>query len=77
MRGAALACLGAGLIRADLREVRGSDVINRSGGVIVQIRGARERTVPVLSRYHEPLLAAAASAGDGLVLRGTDPAAAT
>jgi hypothetical protein len=75
MRGAALVCLGAGagLIRADLREVHGSDVITRSGGVIVQVRGARERTVPVLPRYHEPLLAAAASAGDSLVLCGTDP----
>jgi hypothetical protein len=75
LRGAGLVCLGAGagLIRADLREVRGSDVITRSGGVIVQVRGARERTVPVLDRYHEPLLAAAASAGDGLVLCGTDP----
>jgi integrase len=75
MRAAALVCLGAGagLIRGDLREVRGSDVVTRSGGVIVQVRGARERTVPVLARYHEPLLAAAASAGDGLVLCGTDP----
>jgi hypothetical protein len=75
MRGAALVCLGAGagLIRADLRDVRGTDVITRSGGVIVQVRGVRERTVPVLPRYHEPLLAAAASAGDGLVLCGTDP----
>jgi integrase len=75
MRGAALVCLGAGagLIRADLREMRGSDVITRSGGVIVQVRGVRERTVPVLPRYHEPLLAAAASAGDALVLCGTDP----
>jgi integrase len=75
MRGAALVCLGAGagLIRGDLRDVRGTDVITRSGGVIVQVRGPRERTVPVLSRYHEPLLAAAASAGDGLVLCGADP----
>jgi integrase len=75
MRAAGLVCLGAGagLIRADLREVRGSDVFTRSGGVIVQVRGARERTVPVLDRYHEPLLAAAGSAGDGLVLCGTDP----
>ena len=75
MRGAALVCLGAGagLIRGDLRDVRGTDVITRSGGVIVQVRGPRERTVPVLSRYHGPLLAAAASAGDGLVLCGADP----
>jgi hypothetical protein len=75
MRAAGLVCLGAGagLIRADLREVRGTDVITRSGGVIVQVRGARERTVPVLPRYHEPLLAAARHAGDGLVLCGADP----
>ena len=75
MRAAGLVCLGAGagLIRADLRDVRGTDVITRSGGVIVQVRGQRERTVPVLDRYREPLLAAAASAGDALVLRGTDP----
>jgi hypothetical protein len=75
MRAAGLVCLGAGagLIRADLRDVHGTDVITRSGGVIVQVRGVRERTVPVLPRYREPLLAAAASAGDGLVLCGADP----
>jgi hypothetical protein len=56
-----------------LRDVHGTDVITRSGGVIVQVRGVRERTVPVLPRYREPLLAAAASAGDGLVLCGADP----
>jgi integrase len=75
MRAAGLVCLGAGagLIRADLRAVRGADVICRSGGVIVQVRGARPRVVPVLARYHEPLLAAARFAGTGLVTGGTDP----
>jgi integrase len=75
MRAAGLVCLGAGagLIRADLRAVRGADVICRSGGVIVQVRGARPRAVPVLARYHEPLLAAARFAGTGLVTGGTDP----
>jgi integrase len=75
MRAAGLICLGAGagLIRADLRAVRGTDVICRSGGVIVQVRGARPRTVPVLARYHERLLAAARFAGTGLVTGGTDP----
>jgi len=53
--------------------VRGSDVLRRSGGVVVQVRGGRGRVVPVLARYHAPLLAAARSAGDGLVLCGTDP----
>jgi hypothetical protein len=75
MRAAGLVCLGAGagLIRGDLREVRGTDVACRSGGVLVSVRGARPRTVPVLARYHARLLAAAASAGTGLVCGGADP----
>jgi hypothetical protein len=76
MRAAGLVCLGAGagLIRADLRAVRGTDIIYRSGGVLVQVSGSRPRAVPVLARYHQPLLAAAAFAGTGLVTGGTDPA---
>jgi len=75
MRAAGLVCLGAGagLIRGDLREVRGTDVACRSGGVIVSVRGARPRTVPVLARYHARLLAAARFAGSALVCGGTDP----
>ena len=75
MRAAGLVCLGAGagLIRGDLREVRGTDVACRSGGVLVSVRGARPRAVPVLARYHARLLAAARSAGTGLVCGGTDP----
>ncbi len=75
MRAAGLVCpgAGAGLIRADLRNVRGSDVLRRSGGVVVQVAGRRPRTVPVLSHYHAPLLAAARFAGPGLVTGGTDP----
>ena len=62
MRAAGLVCLGAGagLIRSDLRRVRGTDISCRSGGVLVTVRGARPRAVPVLARYHEPLLASAA-----------------
>jgi integrase len=58
MRAAGLVCLGAGagLIRGDLRQVRGSDVACRSGGLVVQVRGRRPRVVPVLSRYHEPVV---------------------
>jgi integrase len=76
MRAAGLVCLGAGagLIRADLRAVRGTDVICRSGGVIVAVRGARPRVVPVLSRYHDRLLAAARFAGTAPVCGGADPA---
>ncbi len=75
MRAAGLVALGAsaGLIRADLRDVRGSDVTCRSGGMVVTVRGARPRTVPVLSRYHARLLAAARAAGTGLICGGTDP----
>jgi integrase len=75
MRAAGLVCLGAGagLIRADLRQVRGSDVTCRSGGLIVAVRGARPRAVPVLARYHEILLAAAEFAGENLVTGGRDP----
>jgi integrase len=75
MRAAGLVCLGAGagLIRSDLREVRGTDVARRSGGVIVHVTGHRPRVVPVLARYHAPLLKAAASTGTGLVTGGTDP----
>ena len=75
MRAAGLVCLGAGagLIRADLRDVRGSDVACRSGGMVVTVRGARPRTVPVLSRYHARLLAAARAAGTRLICGGADP----
>jgi integrase len=75
MRATGLVCLGAGagLIRGDLRDVRGSDVACRSGGAVVTVRGARPRAVPVLARYHAPLLAAARFAGDALIAGGTDP----
>jgi integrase len=76
-RAAGLVCLGAGagLIRSDLRAVRGTDVTARCGGVVVTVRGGRApRVVPVLARYHDRLLAAAGFAGQHLVTGGTDPA---
>jgi integrase len=76
MRAAALVCLGAGagLIRGDLREARGSDVACRSGGVVVTVRGGHApRTVPVLARYHARLLAAARFAGSAMICGGDDP----
>ena len=74
MRAAGLVCLGAGagLIRGDLRDLRGTDIACRCGGVVVTVRGARPRTVPVLARYHARLLAAARSAGNALVCGGAD-----
>ena len=75
MRAAGLVCLGAGagLIRGDLRDVRGTDIACRSGGVVVAVRGARPRTVPVLARYQDRLLAAARFAGTALVCGGGHP----
>src|SRR5262249_997859 len=64
---------GGGLSGADLRDVRGSDVVARSGGVVVAVRGRRARTVPVLPRYHARLRASARSAGSGPICGGADP----
>jgi integrase len=75
MRATGLVCLGAGagLIRGDLRDARGTDVACRHGGVVIAVRGRCPRTVPVLARYHAPLLAAARFAGPGLICGGADP----
>ena len=74
-RAPALVCLGAGagLIRSDLRNARGTDVTARCGGVVVEVRGARPRAVPVLARYHTPLLEAAAFAGQNFLTGGNRP----
>lgn len=78
MRCVALLCLGAGagVIAGELRQIRGTDVTCRSGGMLVTVRASappRARIVPVLSRFQEPLLAAAAFAGEGLICGGRDP----
>lgn len=74
-RGSALVCLGAGagLIGAELRAVRGSDVVARSGGVLVHVSGRRPRAVPVLSAYHDRLLLAASFFGDRYLVSGHNP----
>ena len=61
------------MITGELRRVRGSDVIQRSGGVLVQITGERPRAVPVLAPYHERLLEAARFAGERYVIGGRNP----
>jgi integrase len=75
LRASALVCLGAGagVIAGELRHVRGTDVVERCGGVIVELSGTRARSVPVLQRYHERLLGAAAFAGDRYVIGGRNP----
>ncbi len=74
-RAAGLVCLGAGagLIRSDLRNARGSDVTARSGGLVVEVRGTRPRVVPVLARYQPRLAAAASFAGDQFLTGGDKP----
>jgi integrase len=75
MRATALLCLGAGagVIAGELRHVRGSDVVARAGGVLVMVSGRRAREVPVLARYQQPLLRAAAFAGEKLIVGGREP----
>jgi integrase len=74
-RAQALICLGAGagLIGGELRRVRGSDVIVRSGGVLVSVGGTRKRTVPVLSAYHDRLLDSAKAFSDSYLVAGVNP----
>ena len=75
MRATALICLGAGagLVGAELRHLRGRDVIARSGGLVVCVSGRRARAVPVLGGFHEPLAQAARFAGRGYLLGGESP----
>jgi integrase len=75
MRCLALVCLGAGagIVAGELRVLRGSDVIARSGGLVVVVAGPRARAVPVLCRFHAPLQAAAQFAGSGYLVGGQEP----
>lgn len=74
-RANALICLGAGagLLGAELRHVRGTDVVRRSGGVLVEVKGRRPRAVPVLSAYHDRLCAAASFFGARYLVSGENP----
>jgi hypothetical protein len=56
-----------------LRQARGTDVVRRSGGVVVEVRGARPRAVPVLARYQPWLLEAAKFAGQHFLTGGEKP----
>jgi hypothetical protein len=64
---------GAGLLGTDLRLVRGLDVTQRSGGVIVEVHGARARRVPVRAELAGRALAAAHWAGAGFIVGGAKP----
>ena len=73
-RTAAVICLGAGagLVGADLAQVRGTDVVARSGGVVVEVKGRHPRAVPVLCRYGARLARGATLAGPGYLVGGTE-----
>jgi hypothetical protein len=75
-RATGLICLGAGagLTGADLRAVRGDDVVACHDGVVVDVRGgAHPRHVPVRARFCDLLVESARSAGPGLVTGGVNP----
>jgi integrase len=74
MRATALVCLGAGagLVGGELRHVTGGDMRRRSGGLVVEVSGRRARTVPVLARFHSPLVEAARFAGRGYLFGGRE-----
>ena len=74
-RANALICLGAGagLVGSDLRALRGADVVQRSGGVVVSVHGARPRVVPVLARFAPLVLATGVFAGPDFIVGGIEP----
>ncbi len=74
-RAQALVCLGAGagLIGTDLREMRGSDVVCRSGGVLVTVRGSCPRVVPVIKAFQDRLLSSCRFSGHDYLIGGLDP----
>jgi integrase len=61
---------GAGLMGGDVRAVRGTDVVARSGGLVVEVKGARARVVPVRTAFHGRLQEAARFAGTSFVIGG-------
>ena len=74
-RASALVCLGAGagLVGGELRGVGGSDVVARSGGLLVLVGGRRPRAVPVLPPFHDRLLEAASFFGPRHLVSGPNP----
>jgi hypothetical protein len=74
MHAVGLICMGAGagLMGADLRQVRGNDVVARSGGVLVLVSGRRSRAVPLLACFHQRLLDAASFAAGDYVIGGAE-----
>jgi hypothetical protein len=74
-RATSVICLGAGagLMGADLRAVTGHDVVERSGGVVVEVHGRRPRVVPVRRRFAPSLVGAASHFGARYLVGGVEP----
>jgi hypothetical protein len=66
-------CVGAGLSGEDLRHVTGAHVQRHGRAMVVIVEGRRPRVVPVLTRYHHTLEAAARFAGHGYITGGLGP----
>jgi integrase len=64
---------GAGLLGTDLRLLTGRDVLCRSGGVVVCVRGQRARVVPVREELAGRALGAARFAGSSFIVGGAEP----
>jgi len=75
MRSSALISLGAGagLIGGELRHVRGTDIVCRSGGVLVTVSTRHPRSVPVLAPYQSRLTEARDAFGDRYLVTGKNP----
>ena len=74
LRATALVCLGAGagLIRSDLRNARGTDVTARSGGLVVGVRGPGPAGCPCWPAT-SPGWPRATFAGDNFLTGGAKP----
>ena len=74
-RATGLICLGAGagLVGADLRCVRGSDITPCFGGLVVEVKGKRARFVPVLSSFAGELEHVAEYFEGRYVIGGAEP----
>lgn len=69
LEGMLAAGLGAGCGPIELRQLHGPDITtSTSGGVVVTVAGGTPRRTVCLDRYAKQLLAAAAAAGDGLLI---------
>ncbi|HVA44150.1 MAG TPA: hypothetical protein VNF50_11770 [Acidimicrobiales bacterium] len=66
--------LGAGIVGAELRGITGASLRAAHGGLVLDVGGARARTVPVDPAYHQLLSSAAGYAGERFICGGVTPA---